>query len=1445
MKLNAKHLLMSFVRAGSNLREFTTLLIVAGFMTSCGLITQKPNYSGQAEFMDNPPGVSSGEYASRSDATAGSADDFVMDEILDKLNSDIVAIQQQIVALQEADEAINSRIDVLEAELNKFKEDMAKAIQELKDKDKELQEALIAMEERFNARITAEVQLLNAEIADLKTEDAAIRTAMEQLEKDLTDYTDGKISDLDMKLSDALEAVRKSLEDKINAEVAALQKQITDNHNELLAEISRLDLAMEDINSSLDTLAAEIAANGDADWASRKSIAATILEGYAQEADTIALSRDDAGITAAQTRLNDFDHTTNPDPMTEFQGIMTDITAVKVAVMDAVEAYKAAQEAALATTVAGIQAQINAAVQAHEDRVAEVDGKFVVVNNKIAGMQAQINAINSQLNQLAVIAQRLDALENHTTSLQIAVDTINDNFTPEVLEQIASNKNAIKMNQTAINTLTLSINAINTTIAKIQEDVLGLKVGQSEVDMLTGVLGSYKDDTGAIFAEYMNKLASDAGLEIGARIEWITEISVRYQATSTHYQKGIAELIALFRSKEMQNGDIADAITAVESDFTSYMSADLSNKENIRAKMQEYTDELSKMRADLDNLQDAHDALAKDAVKRDEFDKEIQALKAKDAELASQIEQALADAKAYTDQAINTYKIEVSAMFDGMGEEIQQTAAALASDVADLKVKNKALSEKHAVLEGRVDGMVLSQERMAELEEKRTKAEAAYDLFLRALFELERKIVNVWDPAQGEANWADYLADFKAKVMDPRAVNPELCGIEFGASFPNSIGLDAQRILAMEVVNKVWQGHDSTGNLQLIAGQTTMLNRYPAGVAKDSSCLVQAMTWAEGANLQGFHTKKGGDVSLTDALDGDDEYLTLKARFVNTIQAYAADWQAYQDILAEIHEAHGDALAALLADVALSLQDQLATKAELEAVRSQLQTQIDSMQQSIGGLEAKDAAFENELAGIKDQVSGMEEDYKAADANLQAQIDAIPDPETPAGVSEGMADLIAIVAEIAKRSGYADLALDAEQIGTNLFADVFDANKFRFEPKFTECQHFFSDLYQDLADGQLKDENGNVVTNISNHWRSHTTGLMNQGDRSLCDSSSIGFGEGAAQNRWNSHNGHCWVNFRNRTLNQYHKTAVANVMYRCMGSAQLAVGRSNNGNKVIVPFNPADPINVVAQAAQKIDGYASADVVSHEKVAVHGSHFAGVFDFYPTQLLLKPNSVRSTSYYDLDTYLTPVAFDIAGEGNYSFRLGAEVRHRVELYSPIVLDFISKSDKVRTLQHAKGVNFDLDANGSAERTGWVDGLDGAFLALDLNKNGKIDDGSELFGQSTILKNGQKAKHGYEALAHYDANQDGKIDAKDPVFNDLVVWFDKNVDGVSQKHELYSLQDKDVSALSVGYTELAGNSGFDKGNLVKYKAKFFGPASCPETGCNSYDVFFGASVELSSK
>ena len=85
-----------------------------------------------------------------------------------------------------------------------------------------------------------------------------------------------------------------------------------------------------------------------------------------------------------------------------------------------------------------------------------------------------------------------------------------------------------------------------------------------------------------------------------------------------------------------------------------------------------------------------------------------------------------------------------------------------------------------------------------------------------------------------------------------------------------------------------------------------------------------------------------------------------------------------------------------------------------------------------------------------------------------------------------------------------------------------------------------------------------------------------------------------------------------------------------------------------------------------------------------------------------------------------------------------------------------------------------------------------MAIDLNKNGSIDDGSELFGNYTAKHSFQ---NGYEALeAIADQNKDKLITGTE--LNQLVLWQDANEDGISQSHEIQSLKQLGITQLDAG-------------------------------------------------
>ncbi|THF58104.1 putative Ig domain-containing protein [Pseudothauera rhizosphaerae] len=114
-----------------------------------------------------------------------------------------------------------------------------------------------------------------------------------------------------------------------------------------------------------------------------------------------------------------------------------------------------------------------------------------------------------------------------------------------------------------------------------------------------------------------------------------------------------------------------------------------------------------------------------------------------------------------------------------------------------------------------------------------------------------------------------------------------------------------------------------------------------------------------------------------------------------------------------------------------------------------------------------------------------------------------------------------------------------------------------------------------------------------------------------------------------------------------------------------------------------------------------------------------------------------------------------------------------------------------------MHFDHASDGFAELTGWVANGDG-LLVRDLNGNGLIDTGREMFGSETLLSDGRKAANGFQALAELDGNGDGWIDAADAAFSELRVWRDADGDGYTDEGELLTLEEAGVQSIDVGYT-----------------------------------------------
>lgn len=122
----------------------------------------------------------------------------------------------------------------------------------------------------------------------------------------------------------------------------------------------------------------------------------------------------------------------------------------------------------------------------------------------------------------------------------------------------------------------------------------------------------------------------------------------------------------------------------------------------------------------------------------------------------------------------------------------------------------------------------------------------------------------------------------------------------------------------------------------------------------------------------------------------------------------------------------------------------------------------------------------------------------------------------------------------------------------------------------------------------------------------------------------------------------------------------------------------------------------------------------------------------------------------------------------------------------------------------GVWFDIDGNGTADKIAWTSGAaDDAFLALDRNGNGRIDNARELFGDATLQASSGEP-NGFRALAEWDrldrgGNGDGVIGPADRVWARLLLWVDRSHDGISQSDELTLVSNSALTGIVLDYRE----------------------------------------------
>ena len=281
-------------------------------------------------------------------------------------------------------------------------------------------------------------------------------------------------------------------------------------------------------------------------------------------------------------------------------------------------------------------------------------------------------------------------------------------------------------------------------------------------------------------------------------------------------------------------------------------------------------------------------------------------------------------------------------------------------------------------------------------------------------------------------------------------------------------------------------------------------------------------------------------------------------------------------------------------------------------------------------------------------------------------------------------------------------------------------------------------------------------------------------------------------------------------------------------SGNLVPGRTNllleSGSiNIIKSFSAGGAISGVAQSAFQIMNQIGSELYTI------GTHYGVYLSFDDIMNIRSPTDARNFWGRLQDKLPDPVALSVFGGVEealgdladlYSQNAGtmeaiipelgniltnvqnviADIAGAAAFLSPLVIDL--DGDGIETI--ASLVNerlFDFADDGVAVTAhGWLKGDDG-FLVRDIDGNGLIDSGHELFGSRFV--------DGFTALARHDDDGNGIIDQNDAVFASLGIWQDRNEDGVTQAGEMQTLAALGITAIGLDAQILNGR---DQGNWI---------------------------------
>ena len=145
---------------------------------------------------------------------------------------------------------------------------------------------------------------------------------------------------------------------------------------------------------------------------------------------------------------------------------------------------------------------------------------------------------------------------------------------------------------------------------------------------------------------------------------------------------------------------------------------------------------------------------------------------------------------------------------------------------------------------------------------------------------------------------------------------------------------------------------------------------------------------------------------------------------------------------------------------------------------------------------------------------------------------------------------------------------------------------------------------------------------------------------------------------------------------------------------------------------------------------------------------------------------------------------------------------------------------------QGVLFDIDGTGARKQVAWTRaGSNVAFLAIDLNGDGRINSGKELFGSATLAGSRNGCNALLQMFRQSGAPASGSIHDGYDLYDRLLLWVDRNHDGHSDRTELTKAREA-FTAIGLGYRGVGWAD--THGNRVRFQGWMQARTAGPDQG-----------------